>query len=285
MSIGIADLDLAGLPPAQIVEELSYETIRTQLIADFKVRFPSYEVAELESDPGIKLLEVAAYREFVLRARINDAARANLLPYAAGGDLDQMAVFHDVVRLLDETDARFRRRVQLAVAGRSPGGTIDRYKAIAMSADVRIADVSVWCALPDPTIKVSVLNSLNGGVPYPEQLTAVRAALAAPNVRMVNDTIIVQSAVTQVVNVAADVWLLPNTPQETFVGLEAALRASWADEGGLGRDLSVAWLTARLMRAGVARVAVTAPVSGAAATPNDAISLGTITLTDKGVEF
>lgn len=285
MTIGIADLDLAGLPSPQIVEEVSFETIRAALIADFKVRFPEYDVAELESDPGVKLLEVAAYRETLLRARVNDAARANLLAFASAGDLDQMAVFHDVTRLPEESDARFRKRVQLAVAGRSPGGTIERYKSIALSADVLIADVSVWCALPDPTIKVSVLNSLNGGIPYPEQLTAVREALAEPDVQMVNDTIVVQSAVTQTVNVAADVWMLPNTPLETFNGLEAALRASWTDEGGIGRDLSVAWLTARLMRPGIARVAITAPASGAVASPNDAISLGTITLTNKGVEF
>jgi len=42
----------------------------------------------VESDPAYKILEVAAYREMLLRARINSAAKAVMLPYATGSDLD-----------------------------------------------------------------------------------------------------------------------------------------------------------------------------------------------------
>lgn len=281
----IKDLDLDGLPTPAIVEEISFEAIRASLIADYKVRYPEFDVDALESDPVIALLEVAAYRETVLRARINDSARANLLAFAKAGDLDQLAAFYDTARLVGESDDRFRERVVLAIIGRSPGGTRERYKSIAMGADVRIKDVVVWTNGIDPIVRVSVLNSLNDGVPYPEMLTAVDEALNADAVKMVNDTILVSGAVNTVVNVAAQVWLLSNAPQATFTGLAQALRDAWAEEGGLGRDLAVSWITARLMRAGVARVAVTAPAGGTVAEFYQAIALGTVTLTDMGREF
>lgn len=280
-----SNIDLSQLPPPEIVETLDYEAILARLVTDFIQRWPDYDVHALESDPAKKLLEVAAYREMVLRARINEAARANLLAFAKGGDLDQLAVFYEVTRLPGEEDARFRRRVVLAIAGRSTGGTAERYAYIAMSADVRIADAVVWVSATSPLVRVSILNSFNNGIPYPEMLTAVREALNAPGAKMVNDTLAIEGAVRQIVNVAANVWLLPSAPQAVFDALEQDLRDAWGREGGLGRDLSVAWITARLMRPGVARVHVTSPANGAVAQFHESIALGAITLIDRGREF
>ncbi|MFN3890172.1 MAG: baseplate J/gp47 family protein [Beijerinckiaceae bacterium] len=282
MTIGMADIDLDGLPPPQAIEELAFESILAELVADFRARWPDWDMGALETDPILIALQVAAYREQNIRERINEAVRSNILPFAIGGDLDQLAVFYDVVRLEGESDAQFRRRVVLAIAGRSPGGTAERYRSIALSADARIADVVVWTNPLDPYVRVSVLNTLNNGVPYPEMLTAVREALNASGVLMVNDTLIVTGAVKTMVDVAADVWLLPNAPQATLDTLAQHLRDAWAAEGGLGRDLTPSWLVARLMRPGVARVDVAAPMNGAAAEFYEAIALGAITLTDKG---
>jgi phage-related baseplate assembly protein len=282
MTIGITDIDLDGLPPPQAIEELSFETILAELVADFRARWPDWDMGALETDPILIALQVAAYREQNIRERINEAVRSNILPFAIGGDLDQLAVFYDLVRLNGETDAQFRRRVVLAIAGRSPGGTAERYRSIALSVDARIADVVVWTNSLEPYVRVSVLNTLNNGVPYPEMLTAVREALNASSVLMVNDTLIVTGAVRTTIDVVADVWLLPNAPQATLDTLAQNLRDAWAVEGGLGRDLTPSWLVARLMRPGVARVSVTAPINGAAVEFFEAIALGAITLTDKG---
>ncbi|NUV25651.1 hypothetical protein MS6204_04603 [Escherichia coli] len=43
---------------------------------------------ELESEPATKLLQENAYRELLLRQRINEAAQAVMVAYAMGGDLD-----------------------------------------------------------------------------------------------------------------------------------------------------------------------------------------------------
>ncbi|MGV5943123.1 baseplate assembly protein, partial [Escherichia coli] len=54
---------------------------------------------ELESEPVTKLLQENAYRELLLRQRINEAAQAVMVAYAMGGDLDQIAANYNVKRL------------------------------------------------------------------------------------------------------------------------------------------------------------------------------------------
>ena len=82
-------IDLSRLPPPDVVEALDFEGIFNRLRADFLTRYPEF-TAFVESDPAIKLLEVVAYSELVLRQRINDAARSVLIAYALGGDLDNL---------------------------------------------------------------------------------------------------------------------------------------------------------------------------------------------------
>ncbi|MFP3028328.1 MAG: baseplate assembly protein J, partial [Wolbachia sp.] len=66
--------------------------------------------ALVESDPAIKVLEVAAWRELLLRERINEVAKSNLLKFAKGEDLDNLAEFYGVERQKEEEDERFRKR-------------------------------------------------------------------------------------------------------------------------------------------------------------------------------
>ena len=73
-----AAIDLSRLPAPTVVEAIDYEMVLAALKADLVARWPDY-TADLESDPAIKLLEVAAYREVLLRQRVNDAARAVLV--------------------------------------------------------------------------------------------------------------------------------------------------------------------------------------------------------------
>lgn len=288
-------IDLASLPAPDAVEALSYEAILAERKAFFAslweaVRqaapdLPAYDVAMLETDPAMIVLQESAYRETLLRARVNDSVRASLLAMATGADLDHVAAFWGLQRLSGESDSRLRFRTQLSIFGRSPAGTPERYRAVAMAADVRIADVVAYTAPALPVVRLAVLNSLAGGAPFPEMLAAVEAAVTADGVRVTSDRIVVESAVRRIVNVSADVWLLPSAPQAVFNGLAEALRAAWAAEGGLGRDLSLAWITARLMRPGVARVAVTAPAQDFVAGFHEAIALDAVTLTDRGRDF
>lgn len=125
MSNGFAAVDLSSLPAPQVVEPLDFETVLAALKADFEARHPDY-TATLESDPAMKLLEVAAYREVIVRQRVNDAAKAVMLAFATGSDLDHLGALVPVARNAGETDASYRGRIQLAPRGILYCGTTAR---------------------------------------------------------------------------------------------------------------------------------------------------------------
>ena len=90
---------LDALPPPGVVETLDFERILDAHRADLLARHPeAAEVLALESEPLNKLLEAHAYRELLYRARVNDAARAHLIAFAQGSDLDHKGAFYDVAR-------------------------------------------------------------------------------------------------------------------------------------------------------------------------------------------
>ncbi len=142
-------IDLSQLPAPEVVENLDYESLYDELLADFRGAMGEAWSAALESDPVVKLLELAAYRELLLRARINDAARAVMLGYATQGDLDQLAAGYNVKRLVIqqadattspptpavlEGDDSLRNRTQLAFDQLSVAGPRNAYVAFALGA-------------------------------------------------------------------------------------------------------------------------------------------------------
>ena len=145
-----------NLPEPAILEELSYDTIFAQLIAEFKTRHPGFD-ALLYSDPAIKLLEVAAYREVLLRQRVNDAFKATLLGLAEGTALDNLADFYDVARASGETDAALRSRVIERIKGSSTAGGAAWYRYQALTSDDRVRDALVTS--PDAgEVQVAILS-------------------------------------------------------------------------------------------------------------------------------
>lgn len=89
-----------------VVEVLDYETILAERKATLVSLYPEEQqeaVARtliLESEPIVKLLEENAYRGVIWRQRVNEAARAVMLAYAAGSDLDQIGANYNVPRLV-----------------------------------------------------------------------------------------------------------------------------------------------------------------------------------------
>ncbi|HML28952.1 MAG TPA: hypothetical protein PKE16_08950, partial [Hyphomicrobium sp.] len=102
-------IDLSELGPPPVVEVLAFEDILAEVKADLVSRWPDFNVGTLESDPVVKVLEVLAFREIALRARVNDAARAVMLSESTGGDLDHLAPYYGVVRMDGETDDELLR--------------------------------------------------------------------------------------------------------------------------------------------------------------------------------
>ncbi len=145
------------LPDPQIVEALNYDQIFAALVADFKARDTGYD-ALLYSDPAIKILEVAAYREVLLRQRINDAFKATLLGLATGTDLDNLADFYNVARTSSETDTALRTRVVEKIKGSSTGGGGSWYRYQALTADTRVQD-SLVTSPASGQVQVAILSN------------------------------------------------------------------------------------------------------------------------------
>lgn len=250
-------IPLADLPLPAVVETLDYEAIRGAMLAELQARMPSF-TALVESDPALKILEAAAYTELLLRQRINEAARATMLAYAAGADLDQVAAATDTARLPGETDAALRGRAQSAWRALSVAGPTGAYRYWAGSVP-GVADVAVTSpAAGDVTVKV--LAATDDGVASAELLTAVRAALTSDTRRPVTDEVTVEAAGRVEYAVVAALTLEGAGPDAETVraAAEAAVTAlvAW-------RRIDVSMPRSRLFGAlyqpGVRSVALTSP--------------------------
>ncbi len=176
-------IDLSLLPAPDIVEMLDFEAILEERKATLLSYYPPEEQAAiaarlaLESDPMTKILEESAYRELVLRQRVNDAAKASLLAYATGADLDNRAADYGVKRLtvtpaqpdtippvpaVMEDDEALRYRTRLSLEGLSVAGSRGAYEFHGLSASASIAGVSV----DSPTfVAVAVSAALKAQLP------------------------------------------------------------------------------------------------------------------------
>lgn len=271
---------LPDLPAPQVVEALAYEDIKAEVLSGFLGMAPEFS-ALLESDPAIKALEAGAYRELLLRHRINQAARANLLAFALGSDLDHLALFYGVERLAGESDDRFRLRIRDRIMGWSTGGGAASYRYHAMSAHADIEDVSV--ASPKPGLVVVALLPRAGTTATDAVLLdAAHSRLNDPTVRVLTDTIDVRMATPVSFEVAARVWLRPEAPDSRLADIEAAFRAALAGERRLGWDVTRSWQVAQLQRGGVYRVELDAPAADVAVASDGYARLDRVTLVLSG---
>jgi phage-related baseplate assembly protein len=269
-------IDLSELPAPAVVETLSYEAILQVMRDDVVARFPPIEgVIDLQSEPARKLLEVCAYRELLLRQRVNDAARANLLAFAGSGDLDHLASFYGVTRLMDETDTALRLRVQQRIQGWSNAGGAAHYRYWALTADERVSDAAV--SSPSPGIvRISVLSAQGDGAASAVLLSAVRATVLRDDIRMLTDTVEVVSANIVPVDVTAKVFLYPDTPAQVIDQLRIDFPARFAAARGLGWDLTRSWISAQLHPSGVQRVDLTAPADDMIIDDEQCAALGSV---------
>ncbi len=293
MTMMTAD-DLKRLPSPKIIEALDFEALlrdRTeQLNALSPVLFdesvnPQFERAELyqdeegkqfwrvnlpedaglmflslESDPVTKQTEVAAYRELLIRQRINDALASNLLALSSGSDLDNLAAFYDVLRLQDETDDQFRARVQLSIRGWAPG-TVEYYEFQCRSASTQIRDVQV--SVPDNNlidqkgwIYISLMENNDDGQASQELLDAVFSHVNHPTIRLINDTLVVQSVELIPLDLVVTVTLLPDALPGTPNLIRSGFPGKFDAGRGLDFDITTDWLSCLLRVPGVKKIAL-----------------------------
>lgn len=266
-------VDLSRLPAPDVVEQIDYETILAAMLADLQARDPQF-TALTESDPAYKLLQVCAYREMLVRQRCNEAARAVMLAYAVGSDLDQLGALFGVTRLqLDpgnpaesipptmESDTEFRRRIQLAPEGYSVAGPEGAYIFHALSADPDVLDASATSPMPGEVL-VTVLSRQGDGAPSAALVAAVAGALTQDSVRPLTDQVTVQAATIVPYAVNATVYTYAG-PDSALVLAESQrrLEAYVAASHRLGRDVPLSGIYSVLHSEGVQRVELASPLA------------------------
>lgn len=255
-------VDLSRLPPPDVVETLDYDAILAAMTADFRGRHPEYS-AWVESEPALKLLEVAAYREVLVRHRINTAARSVMLAFAAGSDLGHLAALYGVERGADETDARLLARLQTSLSRFSTAGSKDAYIHHALSADARARDVCVDRVPGSPgNLVITVLGGNPDGSAPADLVAAVRAALDSDTVRPLTDTLQVRAADIAPYRITATLTLETGpSPAVVLAAARAAAERFVHEHNRCGRPVRRALLTAALAVPGVADVNLTAPAA------------------------
>lgn len=196
-------LDLSLLPRPASIEAISFDAVLDARMADLVARFTAagvtYDVDMLESDPGKILQEVDAFREVLVRQRIDDAIDATSLAYAVGTDLDVRAADFDTRRAAGEIDPSLRRRAQLAYENLSKGGSYGGYEYQARAVSpVEIADCVVYGhevdAVPKGEVRIALLGVNGSGVASDDLIGRVAVRFAGRGDRKVNDRVNVVSA-------------------------------------------------------------------------------------------
>ena len=254
------DVDLAGLAPPPVVEQLSYEAILTAMTADLRARDPDFD-AWVESEPAMKLLEIAAYRELLLRYRINQTARSVMLAYAAGADLDHLGALLGVTRSTGETDEQLRARIRLAPARVSTAGSEASYRFWASSVP-GVTDVQVDSPSPG-VVDVWVLGGdAPDGSPPPALVLAVGDAVSGDTVRPLTDTVRAQTGQVLPYTIAATLTVASGPDVETVRTAAAAAVTAYARrQRKLGASVPRSALIAALHVVGVVAVDLTAPAA------------------------
>ncbi|WDC42382.1 baseplate assembly protein [Klebsiella grimontii] len=278
----MAVIDLSQLPAPEVIEVLDYETIFEERKATLISLYPEDEqeaiarTLSLESDPIVKILQENAYREVILRQRVNEAAQAGMVAYAIKNDLDQLAANNNVERLTItpaddsqipptaaemESDSDLRQRIPEAFEGMSVAGPTGAYEFHAMSADGRVADSSAISPAPAEVI-VAVLARQGDGTASDDLLQAVSLALNDEAVRPVGDRLTVVSADIVYYSVDAVLFVYPGPATEPILAAAKAQLATYINaQRRLGRDIRRSAIYAALHVQGVQRVELSQPLT------------------------
>ncbi len=275
MASSFTTVDLSKLPLPAVVEQLDFEIVLASMVSDLQARMPSFS-ALVESDPAYKILEVCAYRETLLRQRVNDAAKAVMLAYALREDLDAIGANFEVERLLldagdadaippvpptYEMDEDFRRRIQLSFEGFTTAGSAGSYVFAALSADGDVKDVSVSSPTPG-VVNVYVLSRTGTGTAGTALVQTVAAALSAEEVRPLTDNVVVASASIVDYQINAELILYPGPDAEVVrQAALAAITAHVANIKRLGLNVALSAIYAQLQQPGVQQVNLFLPFS------------------------
>ncbi|MFC2994861.1 baseplate J/gp47 family protein [Acinetobacter sichuanensis] len=276
-------VNFESLPKPNFIEEIDYEKIlferKEYLISLYSEDEQTVIRMQLqrESDPLHKYLQENAYREMILRQKINEKALATQLAFAKGTDLDVWGANFDVQRLIVtaadlsvvppipavyELDNDFRYRIQKKLDALSTAGPESSYEYHTLSADGRVSDVK--CSSPAPAH--ALLTILQRDTPTnasTEELNnIVLKYVSADKKRPTGDRVQVQSA--EIISYEVQAVLVTKNVPETDPVLAAAtgnIEAYTKEAKRIGKGVYFSDIYSALKVSGVERVELLQPVA------------------------
>ncbi|WP_316200901.1 MULTISPECIES: baseplate J/gp47 family protein [unclassified Bradyrhizobium] len=254
-------IDFARLPPPDVIETIDYEVLLQRYKDEVLEKNPKLKAAlALEQSPTNIILEPQAYGEVLVRARVNAAARAVMLAFAKGADLDNLAAFFGVERLADELDDSLRRRAQMAPEAFSTAGSEGAYIFQALSADVRIRDATATKVNKFGGVKVAIMQSGNNPIPTKDIIANVVKRLNQKGIKPLTDVISVCPVMPLRTQIVANITLYPG-PDAALVmqDIGTALTNVRTNVSLIGRDLTRSAIISALNQNGVQNVELISP--------------------------
>ncbi|CAE6784671.1 hypothetical protein R69658_04238 [Paraburkholderia aspalathi] len=295
-------IDLSQLPAPDIVEMIDYETLLAERKKKLVSLYPADEQSEVaaafehEAEPMNIHLQENTYREIVLRQRVNDAARAVMLAFATGTNLEQLAALFGISKLtivepdpehdidgVYENDTDLRARTQLAPQSFSVAGPEGAYISHARNADGRVLDASATSPAPCEVV-VTVLSREGDGTADDDLIAKVKAALTPDDVRPLTDLVHVRGATIKHFAIRATLVFFAG-PDRSVALAEANKRmAAYVKEmHKLGMEITKDGIYAAARPAGVQKVILESPLDDIQATKQEAPYCTGIELIDGGI--
>ncbi|MFC0119026.1 baseplate assembly protein [Pseudoalteromonas xiamenensis] len=248
-------IELAGLAAPDIIEPLNYQQIYEQMQQTLQTEIPDF--TSLPSDPVNKLLELTAYRELLLRQRVNDAARSVMLAFAQGKDLDHLGALFGVARKSEEGDERYRERIPLSLESYSMAGTMGAYQYQTLSASKQVKDVFVDSTKPG-IVDVHVLAEQDSNGPAVKGV--VEAHLNDEDIRPLTDKVIVHLVEPTRYSIEARIFFNVGVSTEPVkLAIHKALDTFIREHFRLGKELPYSGIIDALHQPGVRKVTLISP--------------------------
>lgn len=257
-------LDLSSLPLPDVIETLDYEGIYDFVSSMFlilwaqkrvlKPELPEINVLNLETDPVAVAIEAWATYIVVMRARVNDTAKALMLSSTTGTDLDNFAADFNLSRRqigtddggnpIYESDEEFRLRRALAPDGYAAAGPENAYKFFALSADGSIKQVEAVKGEAN-RCDIILLGRDGDGTVATEVITKVYQALSPKVTRPLTDTVYVRSAAIVAQPIVVHITV-GSGPDKAAIAAKAksSIEAYARSRSAIGRVLHVSGLVA-----------------------------------------